>query len=612
MTFAGNYTTNFCPNPSAEVSIAGFEPYNNAQIAQATTVSYVGQCSCEVVTPGLVNGEGVVTPVGLVPVPTTGSAFLYLFGNGTFNVSAGVNPSPGGGSILATVPVTLGTGQWQQVVLNGLPLLEGQQLYLIVETNGAQQVTFWVDAVQYEPESPAQPYVDGSLQFCNWEGTPNDSTSYQQYQNPTGAVGGMFLDGTGSSYAWEGGTYPTGELVTTAVEDTGSVGTMLLTGTATTTTYSPQAAFNDFAFYELTDLDPAQTMMWWNNSGVTDATGSWTRYWSTFLPPLDYQVSNGYMWNRAAYMCGGWYINSLPAADRVDLTDVRLEMFPYVYGTQPTPNNFENPRTIHTNIKPTRLNYVPNPTAQYATTNWNAVGSAVLATSTVNYSGSVSNSSLAVTTEVTGDGCTITIPDLIFGDTYIVSAWVLGGTGFEDITLSIAGNNASSVDQGEGYGEGSYGGGYYGGVPPVATDMTIGQWYQPYLIFTATSSTLQLNFVPIYDAGTWAAGDIFYVSSVLLEAGDILLPYFDGNTGGSLNYETDPDDYFWGSLNAYTGTTSGLINGVNTQSYYYERSIVTGANPDNATGGIVQQVLNQHTPYGITAAPPVYFQPYTQ
>lgn len=619
------YTANLCPNPSFEVSLAGWEPVEGAEIALSDT-AYIGTQGLEVTTPGFAIGEGVTSAIAVVPYTTTGSVSLYLYG-APANLTLSAYVSPSSSPIIASVPVTLTGTEWQRVVLNNLPVLEGQELAIIVGTTEVVACTFWVDAAQIEPESPAQDYIDGDQPFCNWTGVEGLSTSYQQYQFPTGSVGGMFLDGTATPVDY-GETF-----------NTGSVGTMLLSGSAISVVANPVAAFNDFALFTTTDLDPAQTYPSWTTAGNSNGTGTtYTRPYSLFMAPLDYQVSSGYLWNRAAYMALGVYFSSVAAGATEEITDVQVELMPYVVGGTPTPTAYSNPRTIETIIKPTRLNYVPNPSIDVTDANWNPVCASpatTLAQSTTQFVpaanltlGTVSTASLAVTipsglasnlvnngTNLTPtfQGCTITIPDLIFGDVYTVSAWVLGGTGFFDITMQIAGLSASSISQGSGYGEGTFGGGYYGGESLVpGNDMTVGQWYQPSLTFTATASTMQLNFVALIDTSTIAYPATFYVDAAMLESGDILGLYFDGSTDGPNNFVTDPDDYFWGLTNVYTGTTSGRVQGVNTQSYYYERSIVTGANVDNATGGVIQQVLNQHTPLGITAAAPQYLVPYTQ
>lgn len=629
------FTQNLCSNPSFEVSLAGYTPVEGATLA-LSPVSSIGQQGLEVTTPGFAIGEGVSSAIGLLPSSGTGSVSLSLFGApGNLTVSAYISPSSS--PILSSIPVTLTGTEWQRVELDGLPVLEGQELAIIVGTTSPQALTFWVDAVQIEPESPAHPYCDGDQPFCTWMGAPGLSISFQQYQFPTGSTGGMLLDGSATPVNYG------------AVFTTGSVGTMLLSGSLLDTVQNPVAAFNDFALFTTTDLDPAQTYPSWTTAGNSNGQTVYNRPYALFMPPLDYPVSSGMLWNRAAYMALGVYFTSVAASQAEDIADVQVELMPYVFGSAPVPTAYSPPRTIETNIKPTRLNFVPNPSIEASTTNWNAVGGASVsvAQDTTTFvpaanltSGTVSAASLKVTllsavaTPNNGvnvnpiyQGTTISIPDLIFGDTYIVSAWVLGPnstpSGLADITMQIAGLNASSVGQGVGYGESTYGDGYYGGssfnplVPDSGTDMVAGQWYNPHVIFTATGSTVQLNFVALIDTSVVPSVVSyplsFWIDAIMIESGDTRAPYFDGSTGGTVNFASNPDDYSWGTVNAYTGGAS--TPGVNTQSFFYERSIVTGANVITDTagnGGVVQQVLNQHTPLGITAQSPMYNVPPSQ
>lgn len=569
------YTTNLCTNPSFEIDLTGYTALAGTALSQLDSALF-GQFSMQVVTDGSVPGEGFIGPEVLVPYVTTGSISLYIFGEtGDLTVSAVAAPN---GTVLASTNITLAGGNYQQVVLNGLPLLEGQEMYVLVQTTTAQALTFLVDGVQYEPESPAHPYIDGNQPWCTWAGTPGLSSSSQQYQNMTGAFGGMFLDGS-CAMVIEGEVFQTG----------GAVGTMTLTGVDTAdTVVNPVAALTDFAIFTPADPDPAQTYASWNNAGTSTGQTVYNRNYALVYPPQDYPVSGGgYLWHKAAYMAVGYDFKAVPATFQQNLTNAMVETMPVAPGTTPVPTTYRTPRTIRTTIKPTRLNFCPNPSFETSTAGWYGIGSATLAQDS---SRAVAGTySMKVTVHASGDGCAIAIPDLILGDTYIVSASVQGGPGLLDVSMSCSGSSSSSADQGIPYGGDAllgigYGGGPYGGIESGTTDMPTGQWFLPNCVFTAQQSTVLLSFQSLPGSDISYPTE-FWIDAVLLEVGETLGEYFDGGFG---------TDYSW-----ETGGTANL-----TRSYYYERVQVAA--------GAVGNVLAQHTPLGISADAPLFSTPYTQ
>ena len=573
------YIQNLCTNPSFEIDLTGYLPLQGASLQQSD-VALFGMSSMSVVTPGLNTGEGFVGPQVVVPYVTTGSISLSLFGaEGNLLVSAATSPSPDGGSLLSTIPVTLSGNEWQTVALNNLNVLEGQELYVIVQTSSVQAISFWVDGVQYEPSSPAHPYIDGSLPFCGWTGTPQASSSFQQFQYPVGSVGGMFVDGRIA-------------FLSSGSATTGSVGTLQLTGSVSgVAAVQPIAAFDDFAIYLPTDTDPALSLVSWNNAGTSTGQTGYNRIYGLFSGSRHNSGSGSTVWDKSSYGAVGFDFTAVPANQVEELTDVQLEIMPYVYGTAPVPGAYTSPRQLRPLIKPTRLNYCPNPSIETSTANWYAIQAASIAQD--NSVACQGTYSLKATVNENGDGCGITISNLIVGDTYIVSAWTQGSAGLFDVTMSIAGETASSAVQGTPYGGGTFGGGTFGGIPGSESDITVGKWFQPVQVFMATQSTLQLVFQALVDTATVSYPASFWVDAVLLEEGETLGTYFDGGFG---------TDYFWEA-----GGSAGLA-----RSYYYNRSQVTGDIGISGNGGVIAQVLSQHIPLGITYASPLYTNPPTQ
>jgi hypothetical protein len=282
------YTNNFNPNPSAESALTGYAALLGTEsVSLSTAYAYAGQNSVQVSTPGNAAGEGLITPAGAIIAAATGSASLWIIGQtGTLTVTA-VNTI--GGASLGSATVVL-DGTWQNVAVNGLNLVAGDDLLLLVQTASQEEITFWVDAVQYEPESPAHLYVDGTQYGCFWTGTPGLSTSYQPFQNAIAATGGMTLEGSISITVYGemlqlGNVTPadgpiitiSGQMDMSGVEhqisrlsgegtasgsftDPGIAGMPWLVaggGSITLTISSPGSGFADFAIYETTDADPA-------------------------------------------------------------------------------------------------------------------------------------------------------------------------------------------------------------------------------------------------------------------------------------------------------------------------------------------------------------------
>jgi hypothetical protein len=575
------FTQNLCPNPSFQTGLQGYSSLLDAELVLDSSRFVFGNQSCRIVTPGSAPGEGCQTAAGVIQTASTCSVSLYIAGSGNVSVSAVTNP---GASVSGTFPVTLANA-WTRVIINDIPCTPGQELYLSVYTTSRQSCTMWISGIQVEPSSPAHDYCDGDQPGCFWlYGT--FGVAVQQFQFPATA--------TGISAA-------TGNIV--QVLDLNAVITAaVLAGKSTAlgnlifaNEVNPVAAFTDFGIFELTDPDPAQTYVSWNSAGTSSGTGtSYSRPFATFYAPLDYIVSGGnYLWKRAAFMATGWQFTSVPSSGSQSIADVQAELLPMTTGySQPSPGSYHLPRRIHSVIKPDRLNYCANPSFETSLSGWTTIGTASLSQDSSVTAGNIieyddiqytaGTESMKVIMSASGGGAEISVTDLIFGDTYTVSAYVQAGPGLADILLTCSGGSAGASNQGIPYGtEGEYGDVIYGGVTGTQ-DLTTGVWFRPNFTFTAQESSVTLTIT-----GT-SASDIsypahFWVDAVLIEAGEDTGDYFDGNFG---------TDYSW-------ETTQNL-----SRSYYYKQQAVRTQ--------AVNNVLAAHVPLGISYDTPKLSAPYTQ
>lgn len=604
------YTYNFCPNPSVEASTSGYAPILGTEGLSQTRTSFSGQTGLQVTTPGSVPGEGVVTPAGAIIASTTGSASLYIWGEtGNLTVQALQNP---GGQVLGSIQVQLSGGAFQRVELPNLAMTVNDTFYLAVWTTTAQALTFVIDAVQYEPESPPRPYIDGDSRYAAWAGAAEISASYQQYEFPIMASGGMNLEGTirliargevftvgpvagmmdmsGQYHPMVALSSPSRAVIPPAV-DPGIAGLPWeIAGggsVASTVVLSPGSGFSDFAIWETgVDPDPAMTLIGWNNAGTQNASEtatSYTRLFGTFSPPRQTLDSAGVpLWNSAAYMAAGFRIASQAAwsagaPGAVNFTQVQVEK-----QTQQGPTAYQLPRSLSTIVKPTRMNYVANPSMEVSLAGWSAIGGAALTQVSAAFEGI---HSIQVSVPSPGGGVSISVPDLILGDTFIASAYIEPvSANINDVTMTAGTAEASAAQYNDVYGSGEYGSGPYGGVPDPAVALTTESFgYRPFTAFQAATSAVTLSFTPTAVSGaTYPL--VFNVDCVLIEPGEVLNPYGDGTTDG----------WVW-----ELGGTPGL-----SRSYYYERQA--------AGASAVQSVLDTHIPLGLTAYAPAFSLPATQ
>lgn len=632
------YTYNFCPNPSCETDISGYvilhpDTTTPETLWQADS-GFTGQASAAVKTPGAIPGEGITTPLGVVLADATGALSCWVFGNTGSLIVTAVTSS---GSMLGAVPVTL-NGTWQRVTVNSLALASGSSVQLLVQTTITQSITFQVDAVQYEPESPAHAYIDGDTPYASWVGTPELSPSYMLFPFPIGSVGPLTLAGSidivaqgevfligntnplaGTVVLIEGQADISGQshsmvpltsfsrAASTATNpvgfpwilDTGVVGLPWQVAgggwfTAVTVIY-PLGGVNNFGVWETgVDPDPAQSLIGQNNAGTHSGQTSYNRIYGMFTPPIAQPDAKGdNIWQPAAFMAAGFSVASQTeygsgTPNAVNFTDIQVEKVPYLPGTSPAPTAYVLPRSLATIVKPTQMNLVANPSMQVSTAGWTGYGGAAVGLDSVN-SWNGEGQSIQMTAPNGSSGTYISVTDLIAGDIYTATAYVAAfSSQVQDIFMNVGALSAAATSNGSPLYGGDlaypgYGDGPYGGVLAAAAPMPEGTWFLVPLSFTAPASTIQLSFKPLIVSGG-SGSMIFDIGGVMVQPGELVLPYGDGNS----------DNWEWEA-----GGTPGL-----SRSYYYERQQVAAQ--------AVTQVLGQHIPLGLTAFEPQFAVPYTQ
>lgn len=574
------YTNNYCPNPSFQQGLTGYSVVEDAVMSLDSTSVLYGTSSLFVTCPGLEPGEGCTTAAGTIPANATGSASCYLQGSGSVTVYAVVNP---GAVVVASLPVTL-SQQWTRTILSNISLVANQSLYLQVSTTSAVYTQFRISGIQIEDSSPAHPYCDGEQDGCVWVNSTFGGPSQQLYQNPIAASSSGRTDSNLVNVLVTGFSS-----VAIPIESVSkNYDPLVVVGAQ-----GPAGAATDFSVSLLTDPDPAQTYVSWNNAGtsITTTANTWTRSFSVFIPPQDYTVSNGQsLYSRAAYAAIGWKYPSATINNSFQLAKVQAEVLPLTTGFgAASPSTWQSPRAINSIIVADRINFCKNPSFEVSTANWSPTGSATLAQDgTVNIGEimefddtivSAGVYSCKITINASGDGAQTTIANTIPGYMYTASCYVQAGPGLSNITMTI-GAASTSVTQsgGTGYGAGVYNAGPYGGINP-GVDVTTGTWYRIWCVFQANADAMNLELISSPGA------DISYPTSmwldgILVEQGEILNGYFDGSSG---------KNYTWDSVVG----TPGLA-----RSYFYDQMAVKQQ--------AVLNVLNKHTPLGISYTKPVY------
>lgn len=552
---------NLCSNPSFEVSADGWAALDGSTVTQTGVTAWSGRYCGLVTTDGLASGEGVLGPAAQFPAASPVSVQLRLAGeSGLLDVLAVKNP---GGILLAAQQVQL-ANDWQDITFEGLAVNANDSLYIAIQTAGAQDLVFYVDAVMYEPAAALDPYFDGDYPGAAWDGTPGLSASQLPQPGALALHGGAVMSGRLQ-------VIDQGETFTAAPPS----GQATMSGTiGAISGVSPAAALDDFASWETaTDADPAMTYVTWNTAGLPSGHTAYSRPWCIFYPPLDYPDSAGAnLWNRAAFAAVGMQYASVAAATAQNLTCVQLEAMPLA-GTSsldqtPAPSAYDPPRTVHTIVKGTRINYAQNPAFQ-GNGIWTGAGNGTFGYDPGTayplggaYDGqplTTFTQSGKVTVTAGNGGASQQLAGLFTGDTYIASIYVKPGPGIAGFQLTAGSSNSAPVADGAG--------------------LAPGTWYRTFVIFRAPAPGATLTITALPAAGA-AYPVAFWCGPCLVEAGDILGSYFDGSF-------SDPD-YMWEE-----GSVPGL-----GRSWYYEDYVISQA--------VIAGILSRHIPLGLTWAPPLY------
>lgn len=598
-----NYITNLCTNPGFEVGTQGWSVSDSGvTLAQSNLQPLYGQQAGLVTTNGAIPGQGVFSPSTVFPLaPGLASMSCSLFGQtGELLVSLVSNT---GGTVLASQIVVLNGAGYQTVNFSAIPYGSGVSLYCLITTLGSPQaVSFYVDGVMFTPDGGhPTPYVDGDQPNCFWLGTPGLSASYQPFQFAISGALSFYLAGFCNAIE-PGETFQISSppVLEFFIDPA---------GTPSATVASPAAAFTDFGIWELADPDPAQTYAWWTNAGALSSQTAYTQSYGMVVPPLDYQVSGGnYLWRRAAYAAVGFKWANVPNNVEQILTDVQLEYARTSIGSATTPSAYQRARQLQIVIKPSRLNYVTNPAFQNGTAGWTQDGTTVTTavSNTVwpnnlatydNVEYSAFQSCLVTLNSPADVGLQLQVPLLIPGQTYMASCYVMPNSGgIADLSASCGGGTAdiaSLILSADGYGVQPYGSGPYGGLNASNVPLPTGSWTRISFPFVAATDTQTFIIAASSVVTPTTFPQSFYITAVLIESGDILLPYFDGNSGPDACWETTG------------GTTNPVSNGGTTpgssRSYYY--------NQLRFGQGVVASTLAANTPLGISTAAPLYATP---
>jgi hypothetical protein len=588
MAWPNVYTYNFCSNPSFEQNTVGVVGVNGAVFSQDYGMWNTGSASLNVTTPGQVANEGVILPPGTVLASGTGAVSFFLQANtptstGTLNVFAvDLTTSTTLGSITVSFDATT---SWQRIQIPNLALLNTHNIAVYVETSSIQATSFNIDSVQYEPSLTLNggllptPYIDGDDTFGFWVGVAEASASYKLYQNQISAYGDITTSGYGSLLV-RGGTFklvfsdpasgPTqimGNIDLSGKQFQGLTGLLSGGGIVTTTGFTVLLMFagmNDFAIFSPGDIDPAISLVGYNNAGIASGTNTagnagYTRPYATFSAPQAFTGSTAKnIWNNAAYFAVGYQFSSVAANNAQNISHVQAELVP-ANGGVVTPSTYIRPRALTAVLAPTQINYITNPSMENDTVGWTGIPSTTISRVTTQHKFGVA--SLFNTGTANHIGSYINVPNLIVGETYTVSGYYLTtDAGNRSITLAVNPNSSFASFA-------------------SAIQSANGTWQRISLQFTAPTSSVTVAFWATSTSGSVLMN--WYLDGVMLNPGG-LVPYGDGSTSG-WNFEGAAGD---------------------SRSYYYQRG--------NIAYAAIQQILASHLPLGLHANAPVYNTPVTQ
>jgi hypothetical protein len=324
---------------------------------------------------------------------------------------------------------------------------------------------------------------------------------------------------------------------------------------------TPAAAFKDFSHYPYAGTDPAMAWIGSNSGTLTSApAGSYSRPYAAFTGPVDYPVSGGgYAWKRAAYASVGFKFASMSANKHQILDAVQLEPLPLGASG---PSAYQNAREIQAVIKPTRLNYAPNPNFESGITGAAATnGASVAADTSLVWKGTQSLKVTVPTTVTVDAGWNFQLTGLIPGRTYTFSARVSAAQYCGNVYPWSSTNGSTP------------------GARLTYNSAAPGRWRTIWTTFVATASSVWVGMNVSKPTMTAGQSSIFWADGILVEEGTAVRPYFDGSMGG---------DYLWEQ-----GGTANL-----TRSYFYENYVERSY--------LIRTLLEENVPLGITAAVPKY------
>jgi hypothetical protein len=536
-------------------------------------------------TPGNQAQEGVVLASGVVQLTGQGCASFYIMAHdvddfGTFNV---VCVDTTASVTLATTHITVAQQfDWQRVVLNNLSFVSGHNITVFIETDVRQRCDFNVDWCQWEPQwtynnhTTPTDYCDGSFTFGEWDGSEDASLSFKLYP--------FMISGNGNiGTIANGSLLNIGEIFYLVFTDPASgpaidLGWVDLSGKQF---LSPsglregggtinEAGFNyvlmvagltDFAIFLPGDIDPAISLVGYNNAGITTGVATvgnagYTRPFATFSAPQAFQGSTAFnVWNQAAYFAVGYQIGSMVNNEDQSITHVQAELVPNSGGPV-TPTAYIRPRSLTATLAPTAINYITNPSFETDLNGWTALTGTAMTRGTGG--GVFGNAYAAFNGTATQVGAWINVPDLIVGETYTASGYVFGIAGATAVTIAV--NPIFDFTS-------------YASETVVLSGVDV---QRIEIQFVAPSSSVNLGFW-----STGAGTQNWTLDAVMLNPGG-LENYGDGSFDG-WNWESTVND---------------------SRSYFYDRG--------NIAYAAVQDVLSNHLPLGITANAPVYNTPVTQ
>jgi hypothetical protein len=312
------------------------------------------------------------------------------------------------------------------------------------------------------------------------------------------------------------------------------------------------ASLTDFAFFPATEADPAMAIAVNDNNGTSSAGvgANWTRHFMTLYAPID-----GPSWKRAAYAAVGLVFKAMPTATVQHLDDAQWEVAPVANSV---PSTFSPARSLDIWVRPTRLNHSTNPSFEVDLTDWSTVGGTITRIAT---DASQGIACMAVTSLVAGETVTHIVKTLTPGHTYTASVYIRSIDG-KDVGLQIVGVRnesgiASSMVTWETAVLGS-------GKPP---------WRRLWVSFVADTTTASLVITSL-------GATSIRVDGALIEEGNGLKPYFDGDSG--------LPDYVW--------ETNGTVG--KARSYYYRDKL----NRHYALG----KTLRENVQLGLVVGDPIY------